>query len=520
MKRHILMAGISLLALFCTTSCLKDEGNYDYVELADFYVDTVGIQHTFTTKQFALFELTPKLVFEGDKSSLEYKWELYKSENVSIGGSSYGTGFSHNYTRDDYPDYTLANTEILSTAISALPGSYYLVFTATDPQTGVKAMMDYRLQVEGVIGTGLAVLYEGTSGIDIDVVASPVFNGSLTEVSYARHTYSTANASRPFAGTPRDLVVAVYPSYSYYYIYLTSTEDAVRLSSIDMSVVEEFDEMFAGKAPANKDLSHIIINGSSHFFVNDGMAYKCNYSSALMTPLAMGNAEYKAVAGNFTYAVNSVWYDGLNKRFLHSSMWSAEIAPIVNASGAFDFGNVGKDLIHWSKGYYQGNEYANYCFFKNPIEDEKRYLYVFLADQSSGNSFTAKCAMDISACPEIAMAQSFATGERGPVVFYATEEQVYRMTYNIDEGTSSAESVWLPAAGESITRIELFKNAGINLENSALDKYLLVSTFQEATGKGKIYIIPSDISSGVLESEPAAVYEFDGRISDFDFIAQ
>lgn len=514
------MTGISLFTLLFATSCLKDEGNYDYVELEDFYVDTVGVRHNFTVKQFESFELTPKLIYEGDKSSLEYKWELYKSEDISIGASSYGTGFAHNYTRDDYPDYTLANTEDLSVVISAVPGSYYLVFTATEPKTGVKAMMDYQLQVEGAIGTGLVVLYQGISGIDIDVVSSPVFNGSLTEATFARHAYSTANESRPFAGEPRELVAAIYPANSYYYIYLTSTEDAVRLSSIDMSVAEEFEEMFAGKAPEKKDLSHIIVNGTAHFFVNDGVAYKCNYSSALMTPLAMRNGMYEAVATNFTYAGNSVWYDALNRRFLHSMMWSAEIAPIVNASGAFDFGNVGKDLLYWSKGYYQGNDYANYCFFKNPSEDGQRYLYVFLADQASGNSFTAKCAMDISACPDIVEAHSFATGERGPIVFYSTDSKVYRMNYNIDEGTSSAENVWSPAAGEYITRIELFKNAGINLENSALDKYLLVATYNESTAKGKIYVIQSDISSGILNPEPAAIYEFDGRIADFDFMAQ
>lgn len=49
-------------------------------------------------------------------------------------------------------------------------------------------------------------------------------------------------------------------------------------------------------------------------------------------------------------------------------------------------------------------------------------------------------------------------------------------------------AVWTPAAGEVITRIELFKNAGLNLENSTKDKYLLVATYS-STGKGKIYVI-------------------------------
>lgn len=512
MKKYLFIVIPILFALFGMTSCLEDEGNYDYADLSGFYIDTVGIQTRYTAKQFSTFELTPKLEYPGDKSKLKYKWELYQSNITDIGLSSYGTGFSHNYTRDDYPDYTLAETEKLSAEIKVVPGVYYLVFTATDSETGVKATMDYRLTVEGVIGTGLAVLYKGNDGIDIDVVASPLFNGVLADASYVRKAYSTANASRPFEGEPRELAVAGTN------IYLASTEDAVRLSSIDMSVEHEFSEIFAGKVPSVKDLKSIITRGDSHFLINAGVAYKSAWGISL-APLAMEGENYKVVAVKNAYGINGVWYDGLNRRFLHSMMWGAEITPIVNASGAFDFGNVGKDLLCWTKGYYEGNEWTNYCFFKNPQDDGSRYLYVFLADKASGNEYAAKCAMDITACPGISDAVSFATGERGPVLFYATDEAVYRMTYSVDEATSSAESVWTPAAGEKITRIELFKNAGLNLTDSALDKYLLIATYDETAGKGKIHVIESDISNGALNGEKA-VYEFNGEIADFDFIAQ
>ncbi len=191
-----------------------------------------------------------------------------------------------------------------------------------------------------------------------------------------------------------------------------------------------------------------------------------------------------------------------------------------NPSGHFDFGDVGKDLIQMSNGYYAGDSYARYCFFRNPTDDGKRYPYVFLVNTSAATGYTTKCAMDISACPEIASAQYFATGERGPVLFYATGSEVYRMTYSVDDATSDATEVWAPGAGETITRLKLFKNAGLNLASSASDKYLLIATHNQSTGKGKVYVIESDISSGVLGAEPAATYELDGRVADFDFISQ
>lgn len=108
--------------------------------------------------------------------------------------------------------------------------------------------------------------------------------------------------------------------------------------------------------------------------------------------------------------MNSLFYDGLHRRFIFSKMWSAEIDPVINSAAHFDFGNVGKDLIHWSNGYWQSDNQINYCFFKNPVDDGKRYMYVFVADKSTASAYTSKCAMDISACPDIALANSFATG--------------------------------------------------------------------------------------------------------------
>ena len=519
MKKYTSIKVIILLFVFGLTACLDDEGNYNYADLGNFYVDTVGIQHTYTIKQFSSFALTPKFIYDGDKSVLKYKWELYKSDEPYIGPSSYGTGYSHDYTRDDYPDYTISTERELDVKIEAIPGAYYLVFTATDTTSGLKTTMDWRLTVEGVIGSGLAVLYKNAGRSDIDIVYSPLFNGSLTETSYNRNTYSTVNPTRPLTGEPKELVSAIYASYDLYYLYMTSGEDVVRLSSIDMSIADEFDGLFAGKIPAVKDLNGIFVRNYNTFFINNGVAYKANSGGLQLTPVAMKNDDYYAVAGNTTWQVNSLFYDGLHRRFIFSKMWSAEIDPVINSAAHFDFGNVGKDLIHWSNGYWQSDNQINYCFFKNPVDDGKRYMYVFVADKSTASAYTSKCAMDISACPDIALANSFATGERGPVVFYATDANVYRMNYNVDDATSSATAVWTPAAGEVITRIEFFKNAGLNLENSTKDKYLLVATYN-SSGKGKIYVIESDISSGVLGAEPVAVYEFDGRIADFDFIAQ
>lgn len=94
---------------------------------------------------------------------------------------------------------------------------------------------------------------------------------------------------------------------------MTSGEDVVRLSSIDMSIADEFDGLFAGKIPAVKDLNGIFVRNYNTFFINNGVAYKANSGGLQLTPMAMKNDDYYAVAGNTTWQVNSLFYDGLHR---------------------------------------------------------------------------------------------------------------------------------------------------------------------------------------------------------------
>ena len=62
-------------------------------------------------------------------------------------------------------------------------------------------------------------------------------------------------------------------------------------------------------------------------------------------------------------------------------------------------------------------------------------MYVFVADKSTSVPIL-KCAMYYKCSSDIALAHSFATGERGPVVFMLLTLNVYRMNYNGDDATS------------------------------------------------------------------------------------
>lgn len=516
MKKYFIIISLILLSGLITPSCLKDEGNYEYEQLGDFYIDTLGKQTTFTVKQYSDLSVSSNLVYYGNKSDLTYKWPLYQSENQTLGKSKYPLEESHGFTKEDFPSFVIAETENLSESIIAEPGSYYLQFEATETKTGLTAMMRYPVTIESVVGTGLLVFYKGGNNADCDLVSTPLLNANVIETVYSRNLYSRANPSNPLSGNPRSCLYVTSGEY----VYLATDQDAKRLSRIDMSVVDDFEGIFQSP-PQIKDfyipLSDMIINDSKFYKITSwGLA---NF----IGPHLMLNGD-TYVAANFAikpYGANAVIYDQSKMRFLYSGMWNGYVETISAPGTHFSFNNVGKKLIYGNAGFNAGQTYITYCIFKNPTDDGKRFLYSFRTDKSSHSAYTTVAALDLSACPQVAAADFWAFGERGPVTFYATKEKIYQLDYIIATGVvNGAAEVRAFPASEEITCMKLFKNAGINLSVSAKDKYLLVATYKSSTNTGTLYVLETDIANGTITSTPSAVYTFSGKIGDVDFISR
>ena len=346
-----------------------------------------------------------------------------------------------------------------------------------------------------------------------------MLNSGVTEVSYVRNTYTRANPLTPLTGNPR-MCLAVLES-----VYVATDEDAKRLSDLDMTIADDFENIFL-TPPSTKDF-HIFSDAA---VINDGKLYKRTGwgGIAFLGPTSMiGDDYYAAPFVIAAYGGNAALYDQENMRFLYSDSWAGYAVPVSANGTHFSFSNTGKKMIYTAKGYdpkgivgsapYIYN-YGYFSIFRNPVDDGARYLYAYIVDTYSESGYTTSAALDLSSCTEITNAEFWAFGERGPVVYYATTEKIYQMNYTLDSGVSGASEVWTHGVDEEITCMKLFKYDGISLANSAKDKYLLVATYNSATAKGKLYLLEADIVTGVLSAEPVAVYEFSGKIADVDFI--
>jgi hypothetical protein len=491
---------VMVLGILSFTACHEDKGNYDYHELVDFYVEQQDIPLDVTIAQFHTLNLPSRLVYDGDKNDLEYTW-------VAIMTMS----------KKD----TLATTENLSAPVPLTPGVYTLAFTATERESKRSTVQLYNLTVEGSIGTGLLVLHEKNGIVDCDLIKTRSLVGSLQGDTVLRTLYSLVNPDYPLAGKPIQVAVTTLRSN----IYLWTDSDGVRISTEDMRLTHRFEDLFFYAPETAKPQGYSnVASGFLEVLINDG---KYHFISAYDVLLGREkDALFVSAPGDYyaaPYAAQTAiiisspaFYDQAAMRFC---TYASEVLPLSSSTlpgNAFDFGNVGKKMVYMETGFGSGR---NLAIFKNPVEDGNRYLYVMNLSRAAA-SFVADAAYDISAWPGIANAGLFTFSTRGPVGFYATGNHVYRYTYDTSDFTvqPTAEEAWpYVPTNETITALQLVKHAGISVPESTLDKYLLIATYNEGSGEGKVYMIEIDVVNGACTTTPTAIYTGFGKVAGMAF---
>jgi hypothetical protein len=511
MKKYIVYSILIITGIVFLHACAKDKGNYDYTELQKFYIDTGKVGNGFIAKQFDTFRLKSGLVFDGDHARLKYSWSAYL----------YTPGLSGNLAD------TLSKSENLAAPLAMLPEKYWLEFSATDTVTGRRAAARYIMTVES-IGSGLLVLYEKNNQVDCDLIKTKLLEGLLTKDEVIRNLYTKANPTRPLTGD--GLAINMFRSGNVSYISLYTNKDGVAVSPSDFSVNKNFKDLFFLPPATVKPqgyfgpLGFLTNNYESsagfEMLTNDGQCYANMVLFAFgkesaYSLLSTATGSYQASPYTMYGAGRIVVYDQLGKRFLQTSPLSTTLSVYNSATTGtppFSFSSIGKDLVYLGYGY--GGTYMSYGFYKNPVDDGQRFLYVM----DFGGS-TARYIMDISAFEKIKDAKLFALGVRGQLMYYAVGNKLYQIVYDLSAGTATqAVDAWpfIPA-GEEITCIKMCPHPGRNVSENTMDKYIMVGTYNQATGAGKVYMLQVNVTSGTIQAQPAAVFEQFGKVKDISF---
>lgn len=498
----IVLAGISLLA-----GCYKDKGNYNYSTLDTFYVDSTKIPEQFIVSQYATLQLPSNLVYNGDKSKLKYTWTTYLQSPGLTGN----------------PATVLGTSEELSAPIALLPDTYWLEFSAVDPSNGRRASHRYLMKVESV-GAGMMVLHEINGRVECDLIKTRLLEGLRDNDEVIRNLYSLANPDKPLTG--KAVGIGMYKSSNIQHINIYTDNEGYALSPADMRVSKSFNEQFFVTPAVKQPQGYFVPYGltTTDFESSSGFEFLVNggklYTNMIL--FAFGRPSFYSLmtaAGDYTAAPFPLYglgrivvYDQKNGRMLGAGPFSTALTPIVSNGTAFNFQSIGKEMLSISYGF--GGAYMVYGIFRNTEDDGKRFIYVM----DLGSS-TARYVWDISSLPAISGTKLFTTGTRGQLMYYAAGNKVYRIKFDLNAGTmdGAEEALSFIPAGEEITYLKLCPHPGRNVPENAKDKYLFIGTFNNATGKGKVYMAQANVTSGALLPEPVAVFEDFGKVKDMAF---
>ena len=162
MKKYILP--ILLFCGGCFSSCVDDEGNYDYTHLDDYSIS--GLESAYSVLAYIdsiKIEPVVENTIEGkpvDENNLEYEWHICYSVEIDANNS-----ISHNHV----PISTEKNLDWL---VDVAPGSYRLYFVVRDKATQLESHTYTDILVKESLGRGFMVLgdVDGSPELGLDML--------------------------------------------------------------------------------------------------------------------------------------------------------------------------------------------------------------------------------------------------------------------------------------------------------------------------------------------------------------
>jgi hypothetical protein len=149
--KKILKFIISLLLVVYFAGCIKDTGNYEYLDASEVAPRLVsGIEDAYSAITMEKLVIDPQI--DGDESDYEYAWYTYPVNNTNVAYDTLGVGRKLDHT------------------VTMLSGTYVLVFKATSKENGTSVYKRSQLTVSSIFGIGYYVNKYEDGVTDLDFV--------------------------------------------------------------------------------------------------------------------------------------------------------------------------------------------------------------------------------------------------------------------------------------------------------------------------------------------------------------
>ena len=426
--QQILLSTIGLL-LVLASSCSKDLGNYSYAA-----IDTLqasNLAEAYNVQLGAVPNIVPDLTFTSatavNADDFTYEWVLYNT-----GASTTGQQRK-----------IIATTKDLMTPIPFPVGTYPVYFIAKQKATGVTWTKKMKITIQGAFKLqGWFVLSEVANNARLDYYEDDNTNWHSYPTIYRGFTDYIYDGEKQMTLSGKPLSLASYFSRDYVnsatskrYLYINTKDTTKKVNITDGMIWSEKKYAFKNETAYGQPtyMDKIFPTGSYKAYgVSNNTLYQYNYTYGVFygTPINRYStgAPYKmspyfVIPASSTYMVGLI-FDQDSRKFARSYYTTTYSSPLSSPTGAFDLGNVGKDVV-WG-GYtaaFAGQ--AVYVF-----KEGARYYLGRISFDANNNIVPISMTDITTELSGIATASHFAIDQQYGYLFYVSEGKLYQ--YDMD----------------------------------------------------------------------------------------
>lgn len=498
MKRY----PIYIILILLVASCFQDESTLGTFEYPDIIITQNFTGDTLNIAFGDYLSISADAVQEGvDDEDLEYLWE----QDVQA-GSSKDRAF-------------LSNTHSVEERITLPPATqpYYISLTVTNRQTGYCRIKYWPMFVINNLGEGLLIAHTADGGAtsELTLLASstltygyvsdtPRVTDNLWELGNEEHI--SGKVTNILARTASDLNAPVRASFNEDLLMIATENDLYALNPVNYAVKKSNYQLFNTTSVSSFNVEWMANVGSySSFVLIDGVPYVCvdmldNCYSSSSYPPATGmmhrnNTTACADDQGWIYTFDPVFH-----KIYYLPGWCAasasfsELEDTVSPSVSFlsDKTCVACGILKGLRGAFILTDGSSY------------WLAV-----TDGFNRAAPVVAQMDA-PGIKNAVEFAFCDNTDVVFYTDGAKVYSTVLSGGNATTRTLS-WTPdSPDEKVTMIRHYRQAWYGTHKYSSSNYgfpisthrlqIVVITYNEKTGEGKIYLKPFNVSTGMFSA--------------------
>lgn len=479
------------LFLIGFSSCYEDKGNYDYTDVFDIRIDSVK-------DSYSLYALVDTLrIFpeiEPANADYDFHWCVYQT-NVQ--------GYAP--TLD-----TIATTRNLVLPMTLDPGTYCVVFMATEKNTGITRIKESPLNVTTALSEGWYVLRAKDGYTDLDLFS--------TDKGKIENVIASNNEGKNLKGEARaieyDTRYKSWDEVNERYVntntlFVLSGEDAVTMKTSNGMIIRDFNDLFY-EQPAGVNPQDVYVISSESYLINNGKAHTIYGMSANSGRFGIAASGDYQLSSFRTYGYRCpVCFDEKSCSFLAVNGMNGTIEHFSD-KGTVDsltyppVNNLDADLLYMGPGpNYTGwalleKKSGNTCLMYN-LDANKAY--------SPYKNPTNSCDT-LDNTLKLLQADCRASSQDNNIIYFALGNTIW--SCNVDAGYAEKEQLTVP--GGEITYMGYMKYYVYNDAAQSFTR-LAVATFDG--NNYKIYLYP--IQAGNLQSKPE-ILEGEGKVGALIYI--